>query len=218
MKDKGKAAKDAKKRAREAERARVLVEQKLTKMDVKLGETELKLAIAKSLNLEQANEIAKLKAALEAYEDKWYNEGFVDAENSMEPIIHQSWRHGFGERWIATLQVMGVPDDSLLRNFEQLPFPEPPPSVQNPTGTEEEEDTPSMKELVQEIDSHVDFWPLIHIFMLNHQLTLQNWAIFDTMTHLSTLKTCPTFTIANTIMLFTTLQTILYYLLHHISL
>ena len=42
VKDKGKVAEDAKKRAREAERARILAEQKLTKMDVKLGETELK--------------------------------------------------------------------------------------------------------------------------------------------------------------------------------
>ena len=42
VKDKGKVAEDAKKKAREAERARILAEQKLTKMDVKLGETELK--------------------------------------------------------------------------------------------------------------------------------------------------------------------------------
>ena len=51
---------------------------------------------------------------------------------------------------------MEVLDDSQLRNFEQIPFPEPPPLVQNPIGIEEEEDTPSMKELVQEIDSHME--------------------------------------------------------------
>ena len=57
---------------------------------MKLGGTELKLAAAKSLNLAQVDEIADLKAALEACEEKWYNEGFMDAENSMEPIVYQA--------------------------------------------------------------------------------------------------------------------------------
>ena len=69
-KDKGKATEDAKKRAREVERAWVLAEEKLTEIDVKLGETEFKLVKAESLSLAQANEIAKLKAALEACEEK----------------------------------------------------------------------------------------------------------------------------------------------------
>ena len=69
-KDKGKATEDAKKRAREAERAWVLAKEKLTEIDVKLGETEFKLVKAESLSLAQANEIAKLKAALEACEEK----------------------------------------------------------------------------------------------------------------------------------------------------
>ena len=57
---------------------------------MKLGGTELKLAEAKSLNLAQVDEIADLKAALEACEEKWYNEGFMDAKNSMEPIVYQA--------------------------------------------------------------------------------------------------------------------------------
>ena len=80
-----------------------------------------------SLNLAQVNEVAEPKAALEACKDKWYNMGFTDAENSVEPIIYQSQRHGFGEGWVATLQVMGVPDDSPLRNLKQIPYREPPP-------------------------------------------------------------------------------------------
>ena len=87
---------------------------------------ELKLA-EESLNLAQVNEVAEPKAALEACKDKWYNMGFTDAENSVEPIIYQSQRHGFGEGWVATLQVMGVPDDSLLRNLEQIPYSKLPP-------------------------------------------------------------------------------------------
>ena len=34
--------------------------------------------------------------------------------------------------------------------------PPPPPPSQNPSDAEEEEDTPNMRELVQEIDSHVE--------------------------------------------------------------
>ena len=48
----------------------------------------------------------------------------------MEPIIYQARRQGFDEGWMAALQVMGVADDSPLRNPEQIPFPEPPPPVQ----------------------------------------------------------------------------------------
>ena len=126
-KDKGKAVEDAKRRAREAKNARVLAEQSLTEMDTKLGGMELKLAEAESLNLAQVNEVAEPKAALESCKDKWYNVGFTNAENSVEPIIYQSQRHGFGEGWVATLQVMGVPDVSPLRNLKQIPYREPPP-------------------------------------------------------------------------------------------
>ena len=43
---------------------------------------------AESLNLAQVDEIANLKTALEACKDKWYNAGFVDVENSVEPIVY----------------------------------------------------------------------------------------------------------------------------------
>ena len=69
-----------------------------------------------SLNLAQVDEITDLKAALEACEDKWYNAGFVEVENSMEPIVYQARRHGFEGGWMAALQAMEVLDDSLLRN------------------------------------------------------------------------------------------------------
>ena len=89
-KDKGKATKATEKRAQASEKARMLAKQKLTKMDKKLGGTELKLVKVKSLNLAQADEIADQKAALEAFEEKWYNEGFTDAKNSVEPIVYQA--------------------------------------------------------------------------------------------------------------------------------
>ena len=64
---------------------------------------KLKLAEAKNLNLAQADEIADLKMTLDACEEKWYNEGFADTENSAEPIVHQARHHGFREGWLTAL-------------------------------------------------------------------------------------------------------------------
>ena len=79
-KEKGKAAKAAEKKAHASEKARALVEKRLTEMEVKLGGTEL--------NLAQGDEIADLKMALETCEEKWYNESFANAENSVELIVY----------------------------------------------------------------------------------------------------------------------------------
>ena len=75
------------------------------------------------MNTAQDEELVALKAALEAYENKWYNEGFTNPENSAEPIILEARKLGFGEGWLAALQVLGVPEDSPLRNPGQIPFP-----------------------------------------------------------------------------------------------
>ena len=160
IKDKGKVATVAEKRAQKTEKARVLAKQKLTKMDIKLGGTKLKLVEVESLNLAQVNEIADVKVALKAYEDKWYNMGFADAEGSVEPNVYKAWKHWFEEGWMAALQAMGVPADFPLRNPEQIPFPKPPPPIQNPSNAKDEKDTSSMKKLVQENDSHVDSFDL----------------------------------------------------------
>ena len=100
-----------------------MAENKLVEVETKLGGIKLKLAKAKSLNLAHVDEIANLKAALEACENKWYNEGFANAENSVEPIVHQTRSYGFREGWLAALQAMGMPKDSPLRNPEQIPYP-----------------------------------------------------------------------------------------------
>lgn len=83
---------------------------------MKLGDIELKLVKAESLNLAQVEEIADLKASLKACEDKWYNASFTDTENSAESIVHEERKLGFQESWMATLQAIGVPNDSPLRN------------------------------------------------------------------------------------------------------
>ena len=56
----------------------------------KQNETNVKLAKAISLNTAQAEELADLRATLEAYEEKWYNEGFADTENSVELVVTQA--------------------------------------------------------------------------------------------------------------------------------
>ena len=156
VKEKGKFAEAAKKKAQSLEKAWLLAEKKLTEVESKLGGIELTLAEAKSLNLAHIDEIANLKATLEACENKWYNEVFVDAENSVEPIVHQARFHGFEEGQLAALQAMGVLENSPLRNSEQIPYPTPPPLVQSQISAADEEDTPNMRVLVQAIDTDVE--------------------------------------------------------------
>lgn len=56
---------------------------------------------------------------------------------------------------MVALVAAGVPQDSPLKNPNQVPYPNPPPPVQNPTDAKDEE-TESMRELVQAIDSHAE--------------------------------------------------------------
>ena len=156
VKEKSKATEVAEKKAQSSEKAQRLTKEKLAKAEEKLGGVKLKFAKAASLNLAQADEIVDLKATLKACESKWYDEGFADAERFAEPIIHQARSHGFGKGWLVALQAMEVPKDSPLRNLEQIPYSAPPPPVRSQTNATDEEDTPSMRELVKVIDAHVD--------------------------------------------------------------
>ena len=143
--DKGKATE---KKAQSLEKARLLAKKRSTEMEAKLRETKLKFAQAKSLNLAYVNEVVDLKAALKACETKWYNEGFTDAENSVKPVVHQARVQGFEEGWLAAFQALGVPKDSPLRNLEQIPRPTLAPPFQSQVDDVDDEDTPSMRELV----------------------------------------------------------------------
>ena len=116
-KDNSKATEVIEKKAQSLEKARLLAEKRLADMKAKLAGTELKLAEVESLNLARVDEIGDLKVALEACENNWYNEGFADAENSIELVVHQARAYGFGEGWLAILQAMEVPKDSLVRNL-----------------------------------------------------------------------------------------------------
>ena len=93
---------------------------------------------------------------MEACEDKWYNEGFADAENSVELVIKGAWKLAFKKGWLAALQALGVLEDSPLRDPSQIAFLSPTPAVQNPLEPIDEEETQSMRELVEQIDFHVE--------------------------------------------------------------
>ena len=115
----------------------------------------MKLVQAESVIFARNKEMADLKAAVAKSEDKFYNMGFANAENSRESIMVESQRYGFGEGWMATVNAMGLLEDSAFRDLEQIPYPEGLicPPVQT-TNQPEEEDSLSMRELVEEIDSH----------------------------------------------------------------
>ena len=98
-KEKTKAVAIVEKKAAASERAKVLVEKRSLELEGRLGEIELKLVDAVSFNTAQAKELANLKAALEACENKWYNEGFANVENSAEPVINEAQKLSFEEGW-----------------------------------------------------------------------------------------------------------------------
>ncbi|XP_065628883.1 uncharacterized protein LOC136067250 [Quercus suber] len=154
-KEKTVAAATSEKKAAAAEKARLSLEQRFKELEVQLGETELKLGQAESKLTERSEELGDLRAALEQSENKWYHEGFADAENSAEPVINEARRLGFEEGWLAALQALGVPEDSPLRNPGRIPFPVPPQEPTTAAGRADEEETTSLRELVEQIDSHV---------------------------------------------------------------
>ena len=70
--------------------------------------------------------------------------------------MFENQKYGFGEGWLATEMAMGVPKDSPLRNPDQIPYPEAPPTTTQKPTEAEEEDALSMRELVQAIDSRAE--------------------------------------------------------------
>ena len=155
-KEKLKAAESAEKKAAAAEKNRALLEKRCAELLTEQNETEVKLAEAISLNTSNAEELVDLRAALAACEQKWYNEGFADAEKSTKPVVAQARNLGFEAGWFTTLQALGVPEDSHLRDPGQIPFPSPVTTVQDPSAAVKEEETTSMKELVEQIDTHAE--------------------------------------------------------------
>ena len=155
-KEKMKAAETAEKKAAATEKNRALAEKRSAELLAKHNEINVKLAKAINLNTTQAEELADLKATLEACEEKWYNEGFADSENSIEPVVNQARKMGFKAGWFTALQVLRVPEDSPPRDPNQIPFPSTAATVQNPLAPIEEEETASIRKLVEQIDAYAE--------------------------------------------------------------
>ena len=154
--DKGKAVEATEKKAQFSEKSQLLEEKRSAEVQTKLGKIELKLAQAERLNLAHAEEVEKLNVALEVCENKWYNKGFADAKNFVEPVVHQAQVQGFKEGWLAAFQALEVPADSPLRNLEQIPHPVLATPVQSQVEATDDEDTSSMRELVEAIGTHME--------------------------------------------------------------
>jgi len=155
-KERLKAVESAEKKAAAAEKNRALAEKRYAELLTQQNETEVKLAKAISLNTSNAEEIADLRAGLADAEQKWYDVGFADAENSAEPVVTRARLMGFEAGWFAALQAMGVPEDSQLRDPGQIPFPSSALAAQDAPVAVDEEETASMRELVEQIDAHAE--------------------------------------------------------------
>ena len=128
-KDKIKVADAVEKRAAVEEKARALAEKRLTELTMKQNEMDLKLVEAVSLNVALTKELVDLRAALEACENKWYDEGFADIEDGVESVIKEARQLSFQEGWMAALHASGVPEDSHLRDPGRIPFPDSLPAT-----------------------------------------------------------------------------------------
>lgn len=120
------AAENAEAWARGVESARAQVEQQRVEVEIKLGDAKLWVAGVESIITARDKEIAELKVALLESENKYYNMGFNDAENSVEPVMFENWKYGFGKGWLAAMMAMEVPEDSPFRNPDQIPYSKPP--------------------------------------------------------------------------------------------
>ena len=74
----------------------------------------------------------------------------------MEPVINEAWKLAFKEGWLAALQAVGVPEDSPLRDPNQIPLPSLPTATQKTHVIADEEETTSLRELVEQIDAYAE--------------------------------------------------------------
>ena len=80
-KKKTKAAATVEKKVTASEKARASAKKRSSELEAKLGETKPKLVEVASLNTAQAEELADLKAALEAYKTNGITRGLLTRKN-----------------------------------------------------------------------------------------------------------------------------------------
>ena len=67
----------------------------------------------------------------------------------MEPVINEARKLAFKEGWLVPLQAVRVLEDSPLRDPNQIPFLSLPTSAQKTPVVADEEETTSLRELVE---------------------------------------------------------------------
>ena len=72
-------------------------------------------------------------------------------------MIFDAWQKGFLEGWIAVVNALNLPFSSPFRDSSQVPLPEDPVEAHvEEAPVMEEEDSPSMRELVKQIEAHTE--------------------------------------------------------------
>ena len=74
----------------------------------------------------------------------------------MEPVINETRKLAFKEGWFAALQVIGVLEDSPLKDPNQIPLPSLLAATQKTLVVADEEETTSLRELVEQIDAYAE--------------------------------------------------------------
>ena len=145
-----------------AEKALELAKYKTKGLQGKLGENEIKLAEMVSLASTHDKELANLKIMMKARKQTYYNKGFKNAENSVGPVVFQARKFEFIKGWMAAVNAISLPDTSPFMSDDQILLCEDPEAEaqapkQDEDSNEEEEGTDSleMRDLSQQIDSHV---------------------------------------------------------------
>ena len=74
----------------------------------------------------------------------------------MEPVIDETWKLAFKEGWLAALQAVGVPEDSPLKDPNQIPLPSLLTTAQKTPIIANEKEMTSFRELVEQIDAYAE--------------------------------------------------------------
>ena len=74
----------------------------------------------------------------------------------MELVINEARKLAFKEGWFVALQALGVLEDSPLKDPDHIPFSSLPIAAQKTPVVANEEETTSLRELVEQINAHAE--------------------------------------------------------------
>lgn len=143
------------KKAITVEKSRDIANYKVSVLGGKLEESDTKLAQALIVISARDRGLQAMRLNLEQAKQKYYV-SFDDTECSNRVVIFEAWWKGFLYGWMAAVDAINLPSSSPFRDLNQVPLPEIPPMkvhvAEHPAV--EEEDSPSMRKLMEHIESH----------------------------------------------------------------